>query len=160
MAETRKSTKRTTTDEPAQGWTDEERAAMKERAQEVKAARRSTSKADKAVEDAKAVLAKIADMPQPDRGMAERVHAVDHRDRTRPRATTLVRIARVRQGREGLIVFFQNQQKFKTRFATLGFSEDANLDDGDLWPGSSYAVLDVTPAVEKKIAALVKKAVS
>ena len=159
MAETKRPSKRSTaTGEPDQGWTDEERAAMKERAQEVKAAKRSTSKADKAAEDAKAVIDKIADMPLPDRAMAERVHAVI--TETAPDLAPRLWYGSPAYAKDGkVIVFFQNQQKFKTRYATLGFSEDANLDDGDMWP-SSFAVLDVTPAVEKKIAELVKKAVS
>jgi uncharacterized protein YdhG (YjbR/CyaY superfamily) len=151
-------TKKSTVDEPEQGWTESERTAMKERAQELRAAKRRTGKADKAAEDAKAVSDKIAEMPDPDRGMAERVHAVVMA--TAPDLAPRLWYGSPAYAKDGkVIVFFQNQQKFKTRFATLGFSEDANLDDGDMWP-SSYAVQDVTPAVEKQIAALVKKAVS
>jgi uncharacterized protein YdhG (YjbR/CyaY superfamily) len=159
MAETKKPSKSSTaTDEPAQGWTDEERAAMKERAQEVKAARRRGSKADKAADDAKAVLVKIAEMPQPDKGMAERVHAVVME--TAPDLAPRLWYGSPAYAKDGkVIVFFQNPQKFKTKYATLGFSEDANLEDGEMWP-SSFAVLEVTPAVEKQIAVLVKKAVS
>ena len=158
MTETKKPTKRATaTDESAQGWTDEERAAMKERAAELRTAKRRSGKADKATEDADAVLAKIAEMPQPDRGMAERVHAVV--TASAPDLAPRLWYGSPAYAKDGkVIVFFQNQQKFKTRYATLGFSEDATLDDGDMWP-SSYALLEITPAVEKQIAALVKKAV-
>ena len=156
MTATKKSS--ASTDEPVEGWTDEERTAMKERSQELRAAKRRSGKADKAADDAKAVLDKIAEMPDPDRGMAERVHAVvmENAPDLAPRLW-YGSPAYAKGGK--VIVFFQNPQKFKTRYATLGFSEDANLDDGEMFP-SSYALTDVTPAVEKQIAALVKKAVS
>ena len=159
MSETKSASKSSTaTNEPDQGWTDEERAAMKDRAQEVKAAKRRGSKADKAADDAKAVLDKIAEMPQPDRGMSERVHAVVME--TAPDLAPRLWYGSPAYAKDGkVIVFFQNPLKFKTKYATLGFSEDANLEDGAMWP-SSFAVLDVTPAVEKQIAELVKKAVS
>ena len=157
MTET-KANRGTTKDDPEQGWTDSERAAMKERAQELRAAKRRSGKADKAADDAKAVLDKIAEMPDPDRAMAERVHAVI--TDTAPDLAPRLWYGSPAYAKDGkVIVFFQNQQKFKTRYATLGFSEDAHLDDGEMFP-SAYALLDVTPAVEKKIAALVKKAVS
>jgi len=157
MTETKAAKRTTTNSDPEQGWTDEERAAMKDRAQEVKAAKRRGSKADKAAADAKAVLDKIAEMPQPDRGMSERVHAVVME--TAPDLAPRLWYGSPAYAKDGkVIVFFQSPQKFNTKFATLGFSEDANLEDGDMWP-SSFALLNLTPAVEKQIAALVKKAV-
>jgi len=158
MTDTKAKKSTRATDEPDQGWTEEERAAMKDRAQEVKAAKRRGSKADKAADDAKAVHDKIAEMPQPDRGMSERVHAVVME--AAPDLAPRLWYGSPAYAKDGkVIVFFQNPLKFKTKYATLGFSEDANLEDGAMWP-SSFAVLDVTPAVEKQIAELVKKAVS
>lgn len=135
------------------GFTKEERAAMKERARELKAeARVSKSKAD----GESAVLAKIAEMPQPDRGMAERIHAI-----IKASAPTLApktwygMPAYARDGR--VVCFFQSAQKFNARYATLGFSDAANLDDGAMWP-VAFALRGLTAAEEAKISALVKKA--
>ena len=131
------------------GFTAEERAAMKQRAQEVK-----TEKADG--EDA--VLAAIAEMQESDRAMANRIHAVI-------RASAPVLTSRLWYGmpayaREGkTICFFQPAKKFKTRYATLGFNDPARLDDGDMWP-VAYALRKLTSAEETRISALVKKAAS
>ncbi|GAB4557431.1 MAG: DUF1801 domain-containing protein [Anaerolineae bacterium] len=139
----------------SEGFTDEERAAMQERARELKAEKRTKKgKADGESE----VLAKIAEMPEPDRAMAERIHAI-----VKANAPDLV--PRTWYGmpayaRDGKVVcFFQSAGKFKTRYATLGFTDAANLDEGDMWP-VTFALKRLTPAVEDQIAALVKKAVS
>jgi len=134
------------------GFTDKERAAMKERARELKAAGR----ADK-VDGEHAVLAKIAEMPEPDRALGGRLHAL-----IRASAPTLA--PRLWYGmpaytREGKVVcFFQSADKFKARYATLGFTDQANLDDGPLWP-TSFALKTLTATEEATITALVKKAV-
>lgn len=127
---------------------------MKERAQELKAAARADK--DK-LEGENAVLAKIAELPEPDRGLGERVHALI----TASAPGILPRLwygmpAYAWDGK--VICFFQSGQKFKTRYATLGFSDSARLDEGELWP-TSYALTTLTPAVQDRIAALVKKAV-
>jgi uncharacterized protein YdhG (YjbR/CyaY superfamily) len=138
-------------------FTDEERAAMKDRAQEVKAARRGRG-ADKAAEEASAVLEKIAEMVEPDRVMAERVHAVI--TASAPDLSPRLWYGMPAYAKGGDVVcFFQPAQKFKSRYATLGFSDKANLDDGTMWP-NAYALTELTPAAEEMIAALVKRAVS
>lgn len=136
----------------SKGFTDEERAAMRERVKEEKAA------AGKAEGEAD-VLAKIAEMPAPDRAMAERLHAL-----IKASAPTLSPKTWYGQpayaNKDGKIVcFFQPAAKFKTRYATLGFNDSANLDDGAMWP-VAFALKELTAAEEAKIAALVKKAVS
>lgn len=137
------------------GFTAEERAAMKERAQELKAAAR----ADKDRTDGEsAVLAKIAEMTGPDRVMAERLHAIIKA--SAPELTPKTWYGMPAYARDGKVVcFFQGAQKFNTRYATLGFSDEANLDEDTLWP-TAYALTDLTPVVEARIAELVKKAVS
>jgi uncharacterized protein YdhG (YjbR/CyaY superfamily) len=138
-------------------FTDEERAAMKERTQELKASARRGSGAKKADGEAD-VLAKIAEMPDADRVMAERLHAI-----VKASAPTL--LPRTWYGmpayaRDGdVICFFQSARKFKTRYATLGFSDKANLDDGTMWP-VAFALKELTAGDEARIGALVKKAVS
>jgi uncharacterized protein YdhG (YjbR/CyaY superfamily) len=140
-----------TTGKASKGFTDEERAAMRERAQEVKAAAR----AGKGESD---VLAKIAEMPEPDRAMAERLHAVI--EASAPALTPRTWYGMPAYAKDGKVVcFFQSAQKFKTRYATFGFSDKANLDEGAMWP-TSFALKGLTAAEEKKIGALVKKAVS
>jgi len=135
----------------SKGFTDEERAAVKERAKELKAA---AGEADGESD----VLAKIAEMPKPDRAMAERLHAII-------KASAPVLSPRTWYGmpayaKDGKVVcFFQSGQKFKTRYATLGFSDAANLDDGDMWP-NAFALTKLTAADEKRVGALVKKAAS
>ena len=128
---------------------------MRERAQELKAAARRGPRAGKADGESDA-LAKIAEMPEPDRAMAKRLHAlIKPARRPSPRTCT----GRPRTPRDGKVVcFFQSAQKFKTRYATLGFSDKANLDEGAMWP-TSFALKRLTAAEEKKIGALVKKAV-
>ena len=136
-------------------FTEEELAAMKEHAQEQKAAARAGK--DKAEEES-AVLAKIAEMPEPDRGMAERLHAIIKNNA--PALSAKLWYGQPAYARDGKVIcFFQNAQKFKTRYATLGFSDSANLDEGDMWP-SAYALKGMTATEEARIIALVKKAVS
>ncbi len=128
---------------------------MKERALEQKAEAR-TSK-DKAAGES-AVLAKIAEMPEPDRSMAERLHALIKA--SAPALTPKTWYGMPAYARDGKIVcFFQSADKFKSRYATLGFNDEANLDEGAMWP-TSYALKELTAADEAKIGALVKKAVS
>jgi uncharacterized protein YdhG (YjbR/CyaY superfamily) len=137
------------------GFTDEERAAMKERAQELKSeARRGGGKAD----GESAVLAKIAEMQGPDRAMAERLHAVIQANA--PGLTPRTWYGMPAYAKDGKVVcFFQSAQKFKSRYATLGFSDQANLDEGAMWP-TSFALKEFTATEEAKIGALVKRAVS
>jgi uncharacterized protein YdhG (YjbR/CyaY superfamily) len=133
------------------GFTAEEKAAMKERARELKAEK---EKADGEQE----VLAKIAEMQESDRAMAERIHEIVKA--TAPDLEPRTWYGMPAYAKSGKVVcFFQSGQKFKTRYATLGFSDKANLDDGSMWP-NSYAVKKLTKTVEKKIAELVKQAVS
>ena len=135
-------------------FSEEERAAVKERAQELKAAARADK--DK-VEGETAVLAKIAEMPETDRTMAERLHKII-------RANAPILAPKLWYGmpayaRDGKVVcFFQSADKFKTRYATFGFNDTANLDEGTLWP-TAFALKGLTTADEEKIAELVKKAV-
>ena len=153
---TQQSAKRTT-GEASKGFTDEERAAIRERAQELKAAPRRGPRAGKADGESD-VLAKIAEMPEPDRAMGERLHAIIKA--SAPALSPRTWYGMPAYAKDGKVVcFFQNAQKFKTRYSTFGFSDEAHLDDGSIWP-NAYAVLEVTPAVETRIAALVKKAVS
>ncbi len=158
MKEKQKSAKSTTgTDKKAARFTDEERAAMKEHAQELKAAARRGSRADKADEE-RAVLAKIAEMPEPDRAMGERLHAIIKA--SAPDLSPRLWYGMPAYEKDGKVVcFFQNAQKFKTRYATFGFSDKANLDEGAMWP-TAFALTELTAAAEARIAALVKKAVS
>jgi uncharacterized protein YdhG (YjbR/CyaY superfamily) len=136
------------------GFTAEERAAMKERAQELKAEARRTNKADAEA----ALLAKIAEMPEPDRSMAERLHAIIKE--SAPVLSPKLWYGMPAYAKDGKVVcFFQSADKFKSRYATFGFNDDANLDDGTMWP-TSFALKELTPAGEAKISALVKKAVS
>src|SRR5262245_11525680 len=139
------------------GFTDEERAAMKERVQEVKAAARRGPRADK-TDGESAVLAKIAEMPEPDRAMGERLHAIIKA--SAPALTPRLWYGMPAYAKDGNVVcFFQSAQKFKTRYATLGFSDKANLDEGAMWP-TAFALKELTAAEEARIGALVKKAVS
>src|SRR6266481_2407313 len=157
MKDTPKSAKSTGIDKTSEGWTDEERGAMKERHQELKAAARRGPSADKA-DGESAVLAKIAEMPEPDRAMGERLHAVIKA--SAPALSPRLWYGMPAYAKDGKVVcFFQSGQKFKTRYATLGFSYAANLDEGTMWP-NAYALTKLTPAVEARIGALVKKAVS
>ena len=145
------------THKPAKGFTDEERGAMKERAQEQKAAARRGPRADKA-DGESAVLAKIAEMREPDRAMAERLHAVIKA--SAPALSPRLWYGMPAYAKDGKVVcFFQCAQKFNTRYATLGFSDEANLDEGAMWP-TAFALTELTPAAEARIGALVKRAVS
>ena len=154
--ETQKSAKSTTAiNNKSKGFTDEERAAMKERARELKAeARANTNKA----EGESDVLAKIAAMQEPDRAMAKRLHAIIKA--SAPALSPKTWYGMPAYAKDGKVVcFFQSAQKFNTRYATLGFSDTANLDEGDMWP-VAFALKELTATVEAKISALVKKAVS
>ena len=139
----------------AKGFTPEERAAMKERARELKAeARANKSRADGESD----VLAKIAEMPEPDRALAERLHAIVKA--SAPVLSPKTWYGMPAYARDGKVVcFFQSAQKFGARYATLGFSDEANLDEGAMWP-TSFALTELTAADEARIGALVKKAVS
>ena len=152
---TRRSARSTASRKEPEGFTAEERAAMKARAQELRAeARRGANKAD----GEKAVLAKIAEMPAPDRALAERIHAIVS-------AAAPILVPKTWYGmpayaKDGKVVcFFQSAAKFKSRYATFGFNDTANLDEGAMWP-TSFALKELTAAEEARIAALVKQAVS
>jgi uncharacterized protein YdhG (YjbR/CyaY superfamily) len=150
MSDTPTAAKRTAaTGKSYEGFTDEERGAMKERAKELKAA-----KAD----GESAVLAKLAEMPEPDRVLGERLHAVIRA--SAPSLSPKLWYGMPAYAKDGKVVcFFQSAQKFKTRYATFGFNAEANLDDGTMWP-TAYALTELTAADEARIGALVKKAVS
>ena len=153
---TQKSVKSTTAiNRKSKGFTDEERAAMKARAQELKAeARANKDKAD----GESAVLAAIAAMKEPDRAMAKRLHAIIKA--SAPALSPKTWYGMPAYARDGKIVcFFQSAQKFNTRYATFGFSDTANLAEGALWP-TAFALKELTATEEARISALVKKAVS
>jgi uncharacterized protein YdhG (YjbR/CyaY superfamily) len=150
--DTQKSAKSTAADgKKTTGFTEEERAAMKERAQELKAEGRG--------DDAEsAVLAKIAEMPEPDRAMATRLHAIVKA--SAPALTPRTWYGMPAYAKDGTVIcFFQGAHKFKARYATIGFNSGANLDEGAMWP-TAFALKELTPAEEARIAALVKKAAS
>jgi hypothetical protein len=154
---TQKSAKSTTAIKKSKGFTDEERAAMKERGQELKAAARRGPRADKA-DGESAVLAKIAEMPKPDRAIGKRLHAIIKA--SAPALSPRLWYGMPAYAKDGKVVcFFQSAQKFKTRYATFGFSDAANLDEGALWP-VAFALKELTAAEEARIGALLKKAVS
>jgi uncharacterized protein YdhG (YjbR/CyaY superfamily) len=156
---TQKSAKSTTATKRSKGFTDEERAAMRERAEELKAEARRGPRAKKGKADGEGdVLAKIAEMPEPDRAKAERLHAIVKA--SAPELAPKTWYGMPAYARDGKVVcFFQSAHKFKSRYATLGFSDEANLDEGAMWP-TSFALKELTGAEEARIAALVKKAVS
>ncbi len=156
--DTQESAKRTAASgETSDGFTDEEIAAMKERAQETKASSRRGSKAAK-TDGESDVLAKIAEMPESDRVMAERLHAIVKANA--PDLTPKTWYGMPAYARDGKVVcFFQAAAKFNTRYATLGFNDTAHLDDGAMWP-TAYALKELTPADEARISELIKKAVS
>lgn len=155
MSETKKSARRTTArSTPAEGWTDEERAAMKEHAKELKAAaKRGAAKADGEAD----VRAKIAEMPPADRAIAERIHEI-----VKASAPDLVprtwygMPAYAKDGK--VLCFFQAADKFKARYATFGFNDVASLDDGTMWP-TAWALTRLSKTDEQRIGELVKKAV-
>ena len=153
--ETQESARSTTAiNKKSRGFTDEERAAMKARAQELKAeARSNKNKADGETD----VLATIAAMPEPDRAIAERLHEII--TASAPALSPKTWYGMPAYARDGKVVcFFQSAQKFKTRYASFGFSDAANLDEGALWP-VAFALKELTAAEEARIVALVKKAV-
>jgi uncharacterized protein YdhG (YjbR/CyaY superfamily) len=148
-------TQQTTRSGSAGGWTDEERAAMKEHAAEIKRAGGKGSA--KAAEEAQACLDKIAEMPEGDRVLAERIHAIV--TETAPELTVRTYYGMPAYAQDGKVLcWFKAAAKFKTRYATMGFSDVAALDDGHFWP-TEYAVVQLTEADEKRIAELVKRAV-
>jgi uncharacterized protein YdhG (YjbR/CyaY superfamily) len=152
---TQKSAQSTATGKESKGFTAEERAAMKERAQELKAASRGGK--DKA-DGESAVLAQIAAMPGQDRVLGERLHAIIKA--SAPALSPRLWYGMPAYARDGKVVcFFQSAAKFKTRYATFGFQHEANLDEGAMWP-TAFALKDLTAAEEATIVALVKKAVS
>jgi uncharacterized protein YdhG (YjbR/CyaY superfamily) len=140
----------------ADGFTAEERAAMKERAAELRAEGKQGAKKADGLQD---LLDKIAQMAPADRALAERVHVVVTANAPDLSPKTWYGMPAYANAEGKVVIFFQDSGKFKYRYSTLGFQEAANLDDGDLWP-VSYALTKWTPAVEKKVAALVKAAVS
>jgi len=156
--ETRKSANSiTATGKKSKGFTDEERAAMKERAQELKAEARRGTRAGKADGESD-VLAKIAEMPEPDRAMAKRLHAIIKASAAALSPKTWYGMpAYAKDGK--VLCYFQSAQKFKSRYATFGFSDEAKLDEGAMWP-TSFALKELTATEEARIGALVKKAVS
>ena len=158
MKDTQKSAKSTTEiDNMFEGLTVEERGAMKERVKELKAAARRGPRADKADGESD-VLAKIAEMQERDRAMAERLHAVIKA--SAPALSSRLWYGMPAYAKNGKVVcFFQSAQKFNTRYATFGFSDEANLDEGAMWP-IAFALTELTDYDEARIGALVKKAVS
>lgn len=136
------------------GFTEEERAAMRDRASELKAEARRGKDVDAENE----VLAKIAEMPEPDRAMGERIHAIVKANA--PELKAKLWYGMPAYAKDGKVVcFFKNAAKFDSRYATFGFEEAANLDDGSMWP-SSFALTELTDADEKKLGELVKQAAS
>ena len=153
MTDTQKSAKSTTaTGKTSGGFSAEERAAMKERAQELKAEERRA-------DGEKALLAKIAEMPKPDRAMAERLHAIITANAPDLSPKTWYGMPAYANNDGKIVCYFTAASKFKSRYATFGFNDDANLDEGSMWP-TSFALTELTAADEKRIGALVKKAVS
>ena len=134
------------------GFSAEEKAAMKERAKELKA---SASKAEAEAD----VLAKIAEMPEPERDMAQRLHALIKANAPSLAPKTWYGMPAYANSDGKIVCFYQSAQKFGTRYGSLGFNDSAMLDDGDFWP-VAFALKELTPAIEAKIAAIVKKAVS
>ena len=153
MENTRKSaTSTTATDKTSEGWTDEERAAMKERAKELKAeARRADGE--------KALLAKLAEMPEPDRALGERLHAIVKASAPALSPKTWYGMPAYANKDGKVVCYFTAASKFNSRYATFGFNDDANLDEGTMWP-TSFALTELTADDEARIGALVKKAVS
>jgi uncharacterized protein YdhG (YjbR/CyaY superfamily) len=147
--------KSTTTDKKSKGFTDDERAAMKERARELKAEARASK--DRAAGESD-VLAKIAEMPEPDRSMATRIHEIIKASAPDLMPKTWYGMPSYANKEGKIVCFFQAAQKFNTRYATLGFNEDAHLDDGAMW-ATAFALKEMTATEEARITALIKKAV-
>ena len=158
MNDTQKSAQSTTAiNMKSKVFTDEERAAIQERAKEVKAAARRGPRAHKADGESD-VLAKIAEMPEPDRAMAKRLHAIIKA--SAPALSPKTWYGMPAYAKDGKVIcFFTSADKFKSRYATFGFNDDANLDEGAMWP-TSFALKELTAADEARIGALVRKAVS
>lgn len=159
MTDKQKSAKKTAArDESPEGWTDDERAAMKEHSRELKAAAARRGKGTQKADAEADLLAKIADMPKADRVMAERLHAIvmDSAPDLTPR-TWYGMPAYAKDGK--VLCFFQAAAKFKARYATFGFNDSAKLDDGAMWP-TSFALKELTASDGAKIATLVKRAAS
>ena len=156
---TQKSAKTTTTiDKESKGFADDERAAMKERAQELTAEARRGSRGKNTADGESDVLSKIAAMPEPDRAMATRLHAIIKA--SAPALSPKTWYGMPAYAKDGNVVcFFQSAQKFNTRYATFGFSDKANLDEGAMWP-VAFALKALTATEEARIGALVKKAAS
>jgi uncharacterized protein YdhG (YjbR/CyaY superfamily) len=150
---TQKSAKSTAANsKKSKGFSAEEKAAMKERAQELKAeARRADGE--------RALLAKVAEMPQPDRALAERLHEIVKAGAPDLAPKTWYGMPAYTNADGKVVCFFQSADKFKTRYATIGFTDEANLDEGAIWP-TYFALKELTPAADSKIRALVKRAVS
>jgi uncharacterized protein YdhG (YjbR/CyaY superfamily) len=156
MSPTKTATKQTAIDDPSGKWTDDEISAMQEHAKELKAAKRRGG--DKAAEGEADLLAKIAEMPPADRTIAERIHSVVKANGPGLASRTWYGMpAYTKDGK--VVCFFKAADKFKTRYATFGFEETANLDDGSMW-ATSWALTKLTAADEARIGELVKKAVS
>ncbi len=145
-----------TTNKKSKGFTDEEKAAMKNRARELKAEERANK--NKA-EGESAVLAAIAALQEPDRSMAKRIHAIIKENAPSLAAKTWYGMPAYANEDGNVVCFFQSAQKFKARYATLGFNDRAHLDEGTMWP-VAFALTELTAAAEERITALVKKAVS
>jgi uncharacterized protein YdhG (YjbR/CyaY superfamily) len=155
MKDTRKSARRST-GKTSKGFTDEERAAMRERVRELEADARRGPRAGKA-DGEREVLAKIAALREPDRALAERLHALVQKNA--PALAPRTWYGMPAYARDGEVVcFFQSAQKFKTRYATLGFSDKASLDEGNMWP-TSFALKELSTAEEARIVALLRRAV-
>ncbi len=144
------------TDKTSKGFTDAEKAAMKERAKELKAEGRANRNKAEGESD---VLAKIAEMPEPDRAMAQRLHELIKASAPALTPKTWYGMPAYANKDGKVVCYFTSADKFKSRYATFGFNDDANLDEGTMWP-TSFALTKLTAADEKRIGALVKKAVS
>jgi uncharacterized protein YdhG (YjbR/CyaY superfamily) len=151
-----KSTAKKATQKSAKRFTDEERAAMKERAKELKAEARANKNRAEGESD---LLAKVTEMPEPDRSMAERLHTIITASAPALLPKTWYGMPAYANKDGKVVCFFTAASKFNTRYATFGFNDVANLDEGAMWP-TSFALKELTAAEEAKIAALVKKAVS
>jgi uncharacterized protein YdhG (YjbR/CyaY superfamily) len=160
MKDTKKSAKSTTrTARSSSALTEEELAALKETVKERKASARRGRSADKAAEEESEALAKIAEMPESDRVMAERIHAIVKASAPSLAPKTWYGMPAYANQDGKVVCFFTAAEKFKSRYATFGFEEAANLDDGNMWP-TAFALKKLTAADEARIAALVKKAAS
>jgi len=156
MTDTSKSRSVTAKSSKQDGFTEAERAAIKERAQELRPSKRRGTR-NRKEEDAQAVLAKIAEMPEPDRALAGRVHELI--TSSAPDLAPKLWYGSPAYAKDSKIIcFYQSAEKFKTRYATLGFNEDADLDDGVMWP-TSFALTGLTQDVEQRIRSLVQRAV-